>query len=81
MVKAAGGTTRSPFVGDVTEFKVKEAHTLGIRVVVWTVNEAPQIGTLLDLGVDGIISDRPDIVHQVLERRGLALLLATPVAS
>lgn len=79
MVKAAGGTTWSPFVGDVTEFKVKEAHALGIRVVVWTVNAAPQIGTLLDLGVDGIVSDRPDVVRQVLGRRGLALPPATPV--
>ncbi|MCX5733677.1 MAG: glycerophosphodiester phosphodiesterase [candidate division NC10 bacterium] len=79
MVKAAGGTIWSPFVGDVTKFKVKEAHALGIRVVVWTVNEAPQIGTLLDLGVDGIISDRPDVARQVLEKRGLALPPATPV--
>ncbi len=79
MVKAAGGTIWSPFVGDVTEFKVKEAHALGIRVVVWTVNAAPQIGTLLDLGVDGIISDRPDVARQVLEKRGLALPPATPV--
>jgi glycerophosphoryl diester phosphodiesterase len=79
MVKAAGGTTWSPFVGDLTEFKLNEAHALGIRVVVWTVNAATQIGTLLDLGVDGIISDRPDIVRQVMGKRGLALPPATPV--
>ena len=80
MVKAAGGTAWSPFVGDLTDVTLNEAHALGIRVVVWTVNAATQIGTLLDLGVDGIISDRPDIVRQALERRGLALPLATPVA-
>jgi glycerophosphoryl diester phosphodiesterase len=79
MIRAAGGTTWSPFVGDVTESKLKEAHALGIRVVVWTVNEATQIGTLLDLGVDGIISDRPDVVRQVLGKRGLALPPATPI--
>jgi glycerophosphoryl diester phosphodiesterase len=37
------------------------------------VNEATQIGKLLDLGVDGIISDRPDVVRQVMGTRGLAL--------
>lgn len=79
MVKAAGGTIWSPFVGDLTEFKVNEARALGTRVVVWTVNEAAQIGKLLDLGVDGIISDRPDLVRQVLRKRGLALPPATPV--
>ena len=66
-------------VGDLTESKLKEAHALGITVVVWTVNEATQIGKLLDLGVDGIISDRPDVVRQVLGKRGLALPHATPV--
>jgi glycerophosphoryl diester phosphodiesterase len=79
MVKAAGGTIWSPFVGDLTEFKVNEAHAAGIRVVVWTVNEATQIGKLLDFGVDGIISDRPDIARQVMGKRGLALPPATPV--
>ena len=41
--------------------------------------EATQIGKLLDLGVDGIISDRPDIVRQVMGKRGLAFPPATPV--
>ena len=80
MVRAAGGTIWSPFVGDLTEGALKEAHGLGIRVVVWTVNEAPQIGTLLDLGVDGIISDRPDVVRQVMGTRSLALPPAMSVS-
>jgi glycerophosphoryl diester phosphodiesterase len=79
MVRAAGGTIWSPFVGNLTELTLEEAHALGIRVVVWTVNEATQIGKLVDLGVDGIISDRPDVVRQVLGKRGLALPPATPV--
>ena len=49
-------------------------------MVVWTVNDVVQIGKLLDVGVDGIISDRPDIVRQVLGQRGLALPPATPVS-
>ena len=79
MVKAAGGTIWSPFIGDLTALNVNEAHAIGIRVVAWTVNDATQIGKLLDLGVDGIISDRPDILRQVVGKRGLALPLATPV--
>lgn len=80
MVKAAGGAIWSPFFGDLTELNVNEAHAIGVRVVVWTVNEAAQIDKLLDLGVDGIISDRPDVVRQAMEKRGLALPPATRVA-
>ncbi|MGA2957054.1 MAG: glycerophosphodiester phosphodiesterase [Thermodesulfobacteriota bacterium] len=79
MVKAAGGRTWSPYFGDLTEAKLKEAHDLGIKVVVWTVNEPAQIKKMLDLGVDGIISDRPDLVRQVMAERGMALPPATPV--
>ena len=62
MVKAAGGGIWSPNFNDVNEAKVREAHELGLKVVVWTVNEPEQIRKMLDLGVDGIISDRPDLV-------------------
>lgn len=62
MVKAAGGRTWSPSANDVDAAKVAEAHALGLRVVVWTVNEPAQIRKMLELGVDGIISDRPDLV-------------------
>ena len=65
MVKAAGGRIWSPNFNDVTEAKVREAHELGLKVVVWTVNEPEQIRKMLDLGVDGIISDRPDLVKQM----------------
>ncbi len=80
MVKAAGGSAWSPYFGDVDAAKVAEAHALGLRVVVWTVNAPAQIEAMLDLGVDGIISDRPDRVRSAMERRGLPLPRATPVA-
>jgi len=73
MVKAAGGATWSPYFGDVDEQKVKEAQGLGLRVVVWTVNEPAQIAKMLDLGVDGIISDRPDVVREEMTKRGMPL--------
>jgi glycerophosphoryl diester phosphodiesterase len=79
MVKAAGGAFWSPYFGDVSEQSVKEAQSLGLRVVVWTVNEPAQIAKMLDLGVDGIISDRPDVVREEMKKRGMRLPAATPV--
>jgi glycerophosphoryl diester phosphodiesterase len=79
MVKAAGGGTWAPYFGDLTETTLKEAHDLGLKVAVWTVNDPAQIKRMLDLGVDGITSDRPDLVRQAMAERGLALPPATPV--
>jgi len=79
MVKAADGKIWSPFFADLTEFKVKEAHELGIQVVVWTVNDPAQVNKMLDFGVDGIITDRPDLVRKVMAERKMPLPLATPV--
>ena len=70
MVKAAGGGTWSPYHGDLDAALLREAHALGLRVVVWTVNEPQDIEKALDLGVDGIISDRPDRVRRALAARG-----------
>lgn len=69
MIKAAGGKTWSPFYEDIDAAKVKEAHDLGLTVVVWTVNDPAQIARMLELGVDGIISDRPDLVLAELTKR------------
>jgi glycerophosphoryl diester phosphodiesterase len=80
MVRAAGGSTWSPYFNDIDAEKVKEAHALGLKVVVWTVNEPAQMAKVLDLGVDGIISDRPDLVREELKKRGLRLPRSTPVA-
>jgi glycerophosphoryl diester phosphodiesterase len=79
MVKAAGGKVWSPELRDVDAAKIREAHDLGVRVVVWTVNEPAHIALLLDLGVDGIISDRPDVVREQMQKRGMALPAPTPV--
>jgi glycerophosphoryl diester phosphodiesterase len=69
MVRAAGGSIWSPEYRDVDAAAIKEAHDLGVRVIVWTVNDPAQIARLLDLGVDGIISDRPDFVQAELKKR------------
>ena len=80
MVKAAGCGTWSPFFGDIDAAKVAEALALGLKVLPWTINEPAQIRQALDLGVGGLISDRPDIVRQVMAERGMALPKPTPVA-
>lgn len=49
---------------------VADAHDKNIAVHVWTVNEPADMRRLLDYGVDGIVSDRPDLVAEVLAERG-----------
>lgn len=49
---------------------VREAHARGLRVHVWTVNEAEAMHRLLDLGVDGIMTDHIDTLRDVLKGRG-----------
>jgi glycerophosphoryl diester phosphodiesterase len=73
MVKAAGGRIWSPFHGTLTEAQVREAHALGLQVLPWTVNDTDTMETLMDWGVDGIISDYPDRLREVMQRRGMPL--------
>ncbi len=79
MVKAAGGRIWSPYFGEVDPAQLAEAHALGLKVVVWTVNEPADIRRMMDLGVDGIISDRPDRVRAEMAARGMTLPRPTPV--
>jgi glycerophosphoryl diester phosphodiesterase len=69
-IKAAGGSIWSPYAKDVDLAQLKTAHELGIRVVVWTLNEPADMGRYIDLGVDGIITDYPDRLRQVLMSKG-----------
>ena len=56
----------------VTPDSVEFAHRLGVEVHVWTVNEEAEMNQLLDLGVDGLISDYPGRLLDVIRRRGSA---------
>lgn len=78
-IKAAGGAIWSPYFGDVTAALIAEAHTLGLRVVTWTVNKPDDMARMIEIGVDGIISDRPDLLRQVAREKGIALPVGTPV--
>ena len=53
----------------VTPRFVRAAHARGVRVDVWTINQADEMRRLLDLGVDVIMTDRPGMLAEVLERR------------
>ena len=49
---------------------VRDAHGIAVRVIVWTVDDPLVMHQLLDIGVDGIITDRPDLLRDVLISRG-----------
>ena len=60
-VAAEGGSIWSPAFGDVTADLVAEAQELGLRVIPWTVNDPADMRRMIRCGVDGLITDRPDI--------------------
>jgi glycerophosphoryl diester phosphodiesterase len=73
MVKAAGGAIWSPYFGDITLDIVKKAQSLGLKVVPWTVNTAKDLQAVIDLKVDGLISDYPDRARALLLKAGYSL--------
>jgi glycerophosphoryl diester phosphodiesterase len=50
---------------------VRAAHRAGLPIHVWTVDDEAEMRFLLDLGVDGIMTDRPRLLKQVFQERGL----------
>lgn len=54
----------------VTNTEVEACHAAGLQLVVWVVNEPALMGHFIDLGVDGIITDRPDLLRQAMAERG-----------
>ena len=67
-VRLPGG--RSLPLAVVTPALVAFAHRVGVAVHVWTVNDPQQMRRLLDLGVDGLVTDRADLLARVLAERG-----------
>ncbi|MFC3687675.1 glycerophosphodiester phosphodiesterase family protein [Aquipuribacter hungaricus] len=75
LVRAAGGADalqvpeHAGRLRVVTPRLLRLAHDVGLQVHVWTVDDAGDMDRLLDLGVDGLMSDRADLLSQVLSRR------------
>jgi len=57
---------------------VAAAHEQGLAVHAWTIDDEAEMGCLVDLGVDGIMSDVPSVVVSVLARKGVTYRTATP---
>jgi len=67
-------TVRDPaYVPFTNEVLVETAHRAGMRVVPWTVDAPETLAALIDLGVDGVVTNRPDVARTVLAERGMDL--------
>ena len=78
LVKAAAGKSEAPVIwspsfNEVTPALVKEAHDLGLGVLPWTVNQRADMARLMDAGVDGLITDYPDVLRDLMRERGVPL--------
>ncbi len=78
LIEQAGGQVWSPFYGDLREVDLREARRLGLEVVPYTVNDPADMATLIERGVDGIITDYPDRLRRVMAERGMELPPAFP---
>ena len=73
MVAAAGGKVWSPHHSNLSQALLRRSRELKLRVIPWTVNETADMERLMDWGVDGLITDRPDRLRTVMQQRGMAL--------
>jgi len=65
-VKAAGGRYWAPYYKHLTRGLLNDAHGLGIQVFVWTPDKRSDMVRLIEMGVDGIITNRPDILRSIV---------------
>ena len=73
LAKAAGCGTWSMFWRNLTPKELADAHALGLKVLPWTVNERGDMRNFIDLGVDGIITDYPDRLREVMAEKKMGL--------
>jgi glycerophosphoryl diester phosphodiesterase len=73
LVAAAGCAVWSPRFADLTKDTLAESKSLGLKVIPWTVNDPADMARLIDLGVDGIISDYPNRLRAVMADKKLPL--------
>jgi len=68
-VKAVGGRFWAPYYKQLTYDLLNESHELGIQVYVWTPDKRSDMARLVEMGVDGIITNRPDILKSVVSEQ------------
>lgn len=73
LVAAAGCGTWSMFWRNLSPAEASEARSLGLKVLPWTVNDPIEMGKLIELRVDGIITDYPDRLRRVMADKGMPL--------
>jgi glycerophosphoryl diester phosphodiesterase len=73
LAKAAGCSVWSANGGAVTEPLVKEAQSIGLKVIPWTINNPADMERLIGWGVDGLITDYPDRLRDVMAKRAMPL--------
>ena len=73
LAAAAGCSTWSVFWRNLTPALLQDAHARRLTVLVWTVNNPADMERLIDMGVDGIITDYPDRLRRVMSAKGLPL--------
>ena len=66
LVKAAGGCFWAPRHDQAGLRQVEKAHELGVKVYVWTPDSEADLRRSLEMGVDGIITNRPDRVRAIV---------------
>ena len=73
LVKAAGCEVWSPRYNELARAQVAEAHALGLKVVAWTVNDRADMARIIDMQVDGLITDYPDRAREIMAGKGVPL--------
>ena len=72
LVQAAGCAVWSANAQSLTRQRIDDAHALKLKVLAWTVNDRAEMSRLIDLGVDGVITDYPDRLGKLLDEKGIA---------
>jgi len=73
MIAKLGGKIWGPEHKELNRKTIAEAHIYGLKVVPWTVNTKEKMKHMIDLLVDGIVTDRPDILREILATKGYKL--------
>ena len=73
MISELGGTIWCPNYRDLSKFLVTQAHSYNLRVVPWTADLEQEFLDLIQFGVDGIITNRPDLLRKVMSQLGMVL--------